>query len=202
MKPRHHLQGTQREHMQQHYRDTISLLHTAENSIGPRKKFIPTKKLQRKGKKKKRNGGKTYRVKEICKTSAKRNIYIMFKFQSQQTKKPKSSFLRQLKKWEQFLDFKDIKKLIIFVLNRCVKKVIWFYRWNNMMSRLYSKITVWAERGKWGYQENKKLGDGYMTIYYSFTVSKIFWNKKLKIEPTLKKILEISHLRKKYSGFS
>lgn len=65
-----------------------------------KKKIYSNKKIAKEGKEKKkeRNGGKTYRVKEICKTSAKRNIDIMFKFQSQQTKKPKSSFLRQLKK--------------------------------------------------------------------------------------------------------
>lgn len=39
----------------------------------------------------------------------------MSEFQLQQTEETKPSFLGQLRKWEQSLDFKDIKEFTIFV---------------------------------------------------------------------------------------
>lgn len=56
-------------------------------------------------------------------------MQTMSEFQLQQTEETKPSFLGQLRKWEQSLDFKDIKEFTIFVCWMgvgCVMMVMWF----------------------------------------------------------------------------
>lgn len=50
----------------------------------------------------------------------------MSEFQLQQTEETKPSFLGQLRKWKQSLNFKDMKELsFLLVLDGCVMMVIW-----------------------------------------------------------------------------
>lgn len=64
IKPLHHFIGSNRENiMKQHHRDVVSLILQC-GKFYKTKKFILTKKTARRGGKK-RDGGKTYSLKEI-----------------------------------------------------------------------------------------------------------------------------------------
>lgn len=110
------------DHTQQPCWDAASLLYAA-NSAGPK---TLSQQINCKRREKKR-GGKTYILKEICKKSAKEKFTPCLNSNYNKLRKTKPSILGQLRKWEQFLDFKDIKKFIIFVCFEWVcEKVMWF----------------------------------------------------------------------------
>ena len=160
-----------------------SAYFTLQKILQDQKKVIPTNKLQRE--RKKEMEGKPMDWKKFARYQPHTVFISCLNSNYNTLKKPKPSFLGQLKKWKQSLDFKDIKKFIVFLCFEwaCENNIV-VYMWNNAMSRLYFKITVWVGRGRWGYQENKRLGDGYMTVYSNYclflTISEIFLSKKLK----------------------